>query len=556
METSTVEGLIRDGESLEIEFKSEKKRQLSDRDLYEAVVCLANGQGGVLLIGVEDDNTVTGARTRHGTATEPHKLQAAINNNTIPSVSTVVSVRQVKGKDVVTIEVPRAQSTCATRDGKCLRRVQGVHGPECQPYYPHEHGRRHTRVSGLDFSAQTLDEAAWTDLNPLEFERLRQTIKQKGGDSSLLALDDAELAKALGLVTTRKNELLPTMTGLLLVGREDALKKRMPTHKLALQVLDVHGDVHVNDWLQTPLLRTLEYAEDRFKTLNTEKEAKVGLVRMAVPDYSPDAFREALLNAVQHRDYSILNAVYVQLHPDHLLITSPGGFLEGITLENLLVHEPLPRNGRLSETLRRIGLVETTGRGIDKIFMGQLRYGRAAPDYSRSDSNAVRVMLAGGKISSAFAVFVAEQEKKGPLSLDDLLILDHLRHERRIDSVTAGKLTQKGATTARASLERLAEAGLVEAKGEKRGRVYHLSASLYTKLGQKVAYVRTHGFNRIRQEAMVLDFIKAYGKIARRDAAELCSLSGPQAYRLLDRLVHAGKIRMLGKKRGASYVLV
>lgn len=94
----------------------------------------------------------------------------------------------------------------------------------------------------------------------------------------------------------------------------------------------------------------------------------MGLFRLPVPDYSLVGFREAVNNAVLHRDLTQMQAVYVQWQPDHLLITNPGGFPAGVTLDNLLVHEPKPRNPRLAEAFRRIGLVEQTERGVDKIL--------------------------------------------------------------------------------------------------------------------------------------------------------------------------------------------
>jgi ATP-dependent DNA helicase RecG len=99
--------LIAAGESLTVEFKDESRRSLPDREVYENVVCLANTEGGVLLIGVEDDGFVTGARPRHGNVTEPHRLEAAIRNNTAPPISTRVSIHAVDGKDVVVVEVPQ-----------------------------------------------------------------------------------------------------------------------------------------------------------------------------------------------------------------------------------------------------------------------------------------------------------------------------------------------------------------------------------------------------------------------------------------------------------------
>ena len=67
------------GEQYDVEFKGERRERLNDRDLLEAVVCLANGRGGVLLVGVEDDGTVTGARPRHeASRTDPLRLQAFV----------------------------------------------------------------------------------------------------------------------------------------------------------------------------------------------------------------------------------------------------------------------------------------------------------------------------------------------------------------------------------------------------------------------------------------------------------------------------------------------
>jgi ATP-dependent DNA helicase RecG len=82
MDTAQIEQSISAGETLRVEFKSEQREPLSDRAIYESVVCLANTEGGVVLIGVENDGRISGARPRHGTSTDPYRLQAAIFNNT------------------------------------------------------------------------------------------------------------------------------------------------------------------------------------------------------------------------------------------------------------------------------------------------------------------------------------------------------------------------------------------------------------------------------------------------------------------------------------------
>ena len=106
----------------------------------------------------------------------------------------------------------------------------------------------------------------------------------------------------------------------------------------------------------------------RFRARNGEQELMVGMFRVGVPNYSEPAFREGLANALIHRDYTRLGAVHVQWHEDRLEISSPGGFPEGVRLDNLLVTPPRPRNLLLADSFRRAGLVERTARGIDTIF--------------------------------------------------------------------------------------------------------------------------------------------------------------------------------------------
>jgi ATP-dependent DNA helicase RecG len=550
-----LEALIAAGESLRVEFKSDRQ-QISDGAIHEEVVALANTEGGVLLIGVEDDGTVTGAKPRHGRSTDPPKLQAAVFNNTVPNVNTRISIVRHPQGDVLAIEVDPYPEPCATATGKSVRRTVGGDGkPQTVPYYPRDQRSRRTDMGLLDFSAQVVEAATPEGLDPLEFERLRQTIGRLHGDKTLLQLPDSDLAKALRLVETRPDGgLVPNIAGLLLLGREAALQSLLPTHKFHFQVLDAQGNVKVNDVFCSPLIRLLADVEARFSARNEEREVLVGMFRLPVPDYSPEGFREAVNNAVLHRDYTRLDDVYVQWQADHLLITSPGGLPEGVTLDNLLVHEPKPRNPRLAEAFRRIGLVEQTGRGIDKIYAGQLRYGRPAPDYSRTDRTAVRVVLRGGQPSLQFAAFVHEQDKAGtPLSLDELLVLNSLFFERRIDSQQAGRLTQKGLTEGRAILERLVERGLVEAKGETKGRVYHLSAKLYRAMGKSEDYVRSHGISPIRHEAMVMEYVQAHGRIERKHVMELCGLSGPQAGRLLRKLERSGRLKRQGNPPRWTY---
>ncbi|EQD56299.1 transcriptional regulator, partial [mine drainage metagenome] len=140
------------------------------------------------------------------------------------------------------------------------------------------------------------------------------------------------------------------------------------------------------------------------------------------------------------------------------------------------------------------------------------------------------------------------------LRLDELLLLNALWREGNLDTGNAARLTQKPETDARATLHRLVEAGLIEERGQKKGRTWHLSAATYRLLGDKAAYVRQRGFEPLQQEQMVLQYVEKHGRITRKEAAELCRITGPQAYRLLDRLAQQGLVEREGERgRGVGY---
>jgi len=186
------------GEQYEVEFKSELRRALNDRDLVEAAVCLTNGRGGVLLIGIEDDGTVTGARPRHEAGrTDPFRVQALVANMTQPPISVVVSLAELAGQDVLVVEVPDSPRVVGTTQGTYVRRAIGGDGrPTCVPYHAHEMLAHEVDRGAVDWAAVRVGGASWEDLDPLEFERLRRLAGSSGtgADSVLASLSDREIA--------------------------------------------------------------------------------------------------------------------------------------------------------------------------------------------------------------------------------------------------------------------------------------------------------------------------------------------------------------------------
>lgn len=560
MRPEELQRLIASGETLAVEFKGEERTPLNDRELVESVVCLANRTGtepALLLIGVEDDGRITGARPRHGTSTDNHKLAALIAARTRPGLSVRIKELLPDGKPVLIIEVPVQRQPVSTSDGVYLRRVLGGDArPACVPMDVYAMQSLQSDRGLLDASAQLVAAARWEDLDPLEFERFRRSVRERRGrsDESLLDLSDLELAKALGVVEANGTVRGVRLAALLLFGKEDALHRFLPGHEVAFQLL--RGlDVEVNDFFRWPLLRVMEEVEARIRARNREQELMVGLLRVGVPDYPERALREAVANALIHRDYQRLGAVHFQWHPDRIEIASPGGFPEGVRLDNLLVTAPRPRNPMLADAFKRAGIVERTARGIDTIFYEQLRNGRPVPSYDRSDSTGVVVVIPGGEANLDFVRLLVTEAQDGlVLGLDELLILNALWQERSFTTEDAARLTQKPEPETRATLHRLVEAGLIEERGQKKGRTWHLSAAAYRALGDKAAYVRQRGFEPLQQEQMVLQYVEKHSRITRKETAELCRISGPQAYRLLDRLAEQGLLAREGERgRGVGY---
>lgn len=541
-------------ESFTVEFKSDRKC-LSDKDLVEAVVCLANADGGELWLGVEDDGTPTGL---HAERLQVAGLSGLVAARTSPSLAVTVMPVALGAVNVARIEVPKTHGEVATTGGVYLRRRLKADGqPECVAMLPHDRASRATTFGLVDASAQTVAGAQLNDLDPLERERLRQCVQQFGGDRVLVELDDEALDGALGL-TVRQSDgtRAPTLTGLLLVGKEVALRELVPTHEFAFQVL-AREAVGFNEFRRFPLLKALDWLETNFRPYNPEREIQVGLFRVPVPKVDLGAFREAVANALVHRDYHRLGAVHVRMDDEGLTISNPGGLMEGVTLANLLTTEPRPRNRALADAMKRIGVVERSGRGVDKIYRGMLRFGRPEPDYRRTDASNVVLRLATTDADEAFLKRVIEEEGRrgSALPIDSLIALAALRGLKRLTTDELAIHIQREPAQAKRTLEALVEAGLAQAHGTARGRTYTLAAGVYQAEGEKAAYTRQMGFSDLQHEQMVLSYVRQHGSVRRGDVADLCRLTSIQARDLLRRLKGAGRLRQHGERRTAYYVI-
>ena len=540
-------------ETLSIEFKSDRKC-LSLDDLCKELVAMANTDGGIVCLGVEDDGTVTGVQEQH---TDITQMTGDIQTHTVPALYPNLSLQQWDGFDVLVIEIKSSRQLVMTSKGRYLRRRLKHDGqPEVIPMEPQEIMQRLSFIQAFDPSAMIVASIpANVAFNPLERERLRGMVRTYHGDTTLLNLSDEELDKALDLVKQLDGIYYPTMAGLLLLGHERYIREYIPGNEVLFQVLDGVNVLFNPPAMHDPLLSIFEKVYLLFQSRVTEQEMQIGLFRVPIPNYEPDAFREGFVNALVHRDYFRSGAVQVQLQTKAMFISSPGGFPEGVTPDNILTVAPTPRNRILAEAVKRIGLAERTGRGVDKIYRAMLRSGHEMPDYSDSNSTSVILRLSSAEIDEKFIFMLMSEETRMNelMPIDALIVLATLKNERRVTISELAERIQKHEQDARNTVEWLVELGMVDGIGNGKARRYMLSSKVYALSGKKAAYIRQKGMSTIQEMGMIESHIDEFGTISRQEVLILCRCEKRHANYLLRKMVDQGRIAVIGKGRNTQY---
>ena len=544
--------LVPTKETLTVEFKSDRKKY-SDANLFEDVVAFANTEGGDLYLGIEDDGHITGVHADHA---NPIMLSAYIANNTVPPVSIRAEIIEEEAP-VLKISVPKSSGgIVATASGKILRRrIKMDNTPENVPMYPTEIASRLSDLRLLDYSAMIVLEASISDFDPLEIERLRKIILAYDGDKSLLELSNEELLKALGFTREQNGIDYPTITGLLAIGKSSAIERFVPTNSASFQVLE-GTSVRVNEDYKTPVLASIEKLMSHLEVWNPEQELEIGLFRMPAPEFNTRAIREGIVNAFSHRDYSKMGRVRVAISDEGLTIANPGGFIEGVTIDNLLTAEPHGRNQLLADALKRVGLAEKTGRGIDRIYEGSLIYGRTPPDYSATTSATVTLFIPRCKPDLQLARLIAnEQSRLGrPLPINTLLVLNALKDMPRSDVKQLSSALRLSETMVKTILDKAIDHGLVEAFGGGRGRNYAIAHQLYYDK-KNTGYVLQKDIDQTRYLELITTMAQSNEFISRADVVNLLHVTDAQAYTLLKKLVNQEVLLPVNKGRYAKYRL-
>lgn len=493
----------------------------------EYAICFANAHGGVVLFGV-DDKLVGRATAIHGAqGYDLERWRRDIFDSTRPNLAVEIfelTVPEGTGKLLGVRVAADDSKPYGTASGIFKQRV----GKSCMPLDSAAFNRQSIRTAAVDWSGAFAQDISLMDLDPIEIARGRQTAERLRPQSDIPRLSDTDFLSALGAI--REGKI--THTGLLLFGKESLLSRLCPQHLVQYVWQPSETKVARNDQFRFGLLHTLERIEQIFTSpANPEQELTLGLQKLRIPAYHLDVVREAVLNAVTHRDYPDPGKVLIRQLVDELVITSPGGFMPGITPENILRHEPKSRNNALANAFLKLGLVESSGIGRRRIFVRCLSLGKPIPLYE-SDGHSVTLHVYDKGYDENTARLVARWTDEGrELSLEALMVLAYLRQNAFIDSNAASRLLQRTPAQTREILDHLAlpRTGILERRGHTPAATFHLAKGIAKDLLGKAAYTKTRGLHPIRYAEMVKAYLQDHGSISPKECRELLGLGESQS---------------------------
>ena len=517
-----------------LEFK-EAKNTFEFDDLVCYCAALANEGGGHIILGVSDrrPRRVVGSqafsaleRTKAGLVRELH-LRIDVSELQHPNGR--VLVFHVPSRPLG-VPIP-VKGAYWMRSGEAL-----------VPMTP-DMLRRIFDETGPDFSAEICRPAMLADLDPQAIQAFRERWQRQSGNQALESLSDAQLLTDAELLVNGGI----TYAALILFGTRQTLGRYLAQAEVIFEYRpnEVAGPAAQRVEYRQGFLTFEDDIWQKINLRNDKQYFQSGFFRQDIATFNETAAREAILNAVSHRDYRLQGSVFVRQFPRRLEIVSPGGFPSGIDVDNILWRQA-PRNRRLAEAFARCGLVERAGQGMNRIFEACIKESKPHPDFHDSDNYQVSLTLHGQIQDPQFLRFLEQvgQEQLSVFTTQEFLLLDLVHHDQPIPD------------DLRHYLPKLVELGIIERTGKGRGTHYMLSRRFYSFLGQKGVYTRRRGLDQETNKALLL-------KHSRDNAREgsqldelmqvLPSLSRSQVQYLLKELKTSDLIYFSGQTKAARW---
>lgn len=524
-------------EGTRLEFK-EAKQNFHFEKLVDYCVALANEGGGEIILGVTDRRP----RRIVGTAAfaEPGRTEAGLHDRLSHRIP-VEEMLTPEGR-VLIVHVPARLPGMAWQiEGRYLKRA----GDDLAPLTSAELCAIFSEI-GPDFSAEICPGATLADLAADAIGNFRLRWSKKSRDERRLTWTDEEtLINAELLVDGQV-----TYAALILLGTRVALGRRLAQAEIVFEYRssEASGPAADREEYREGFFLYYDALWNKINLRNDRQSYQDGLFRMEVPTFDEISVREALLNAVSHRDYRLGGSVFVRQFSRRLEIVSPGGLPPGITPENILDQQN-PRNRRLAEALAKCGLIERSGQGMNLIMESAIRQGKPLPNFAGTSEHEVRLILEGLVRSPAFVRFMERlgEETLRSFSTYDFLALDYVHREEPLPEHLKHRLPA------------LIEVGAVESVGRGRGTRYLLSKRLYAELGAKGVHTRKKGLDHDTKKALLEKHLRAQKAIG-APLAELRQVLPADSERavqhLLTEMREEGRVTLQGKRRWARWVIL
>jgi ATP-dependent DNA helicase RecG len=534
MPVELIQSLLNSDEDEHLEFKEAKNNFHFDK-LVKYCAAFANEGGGRMVLGVTD------IKPRRIVGCETFTDLSRTKSGLIERLRLRVDVEEILHPNgrVLVFSVP-------SRPIGMPIQVEGAYwmrgGEDLVPMTP-DRLKHIFDEAGPDFSAEFCPQASISDLDPEAIDVFRKLWQQKSQSQTIASgpaeqlLNDAELI-IQGQIT---------YAALILLGTREALGRHLGQAEIVFEYRsnELPGPAAERREFRQGFLPVLNILWPLINLRNDMQHFQQGLFVWDVPTFNERAVREALLNAVSHRDYRNSGSVFIRQYSRRIEIVSPGGFPEGINQTNILWQQN-PRNRRIAEALGKCGLVERSGQGIDLIFRECIRQSKPMPDFSHTDSHSVWLTLSGEIQDQEFLRFLEEigRERIADFTTNDFLALNHVHCDQPIPD------------NLKPRIELLLEQGIIESVGRGRGRRLFLSRRFYHHLGKSGVYTRKRGLDRETNKALLLKHIEDNSKDgSRMDSLRqvLPALGRSQIQVLLRELVKHGLIHVHGATRAALW---
>ena len=432
-------------ESERIEYKS----QMTD-DIYKEVIAFANTDGGAIYLGIDDKGNLIGIDNVDETYT---RLTNGIRDAIAPDVT--MFVRYVlKDNKVIQIEVSEGSY---------------------KPYYLKSKGIKPTGVY-VRQGASSVQASS---------EQIRQMIKESDGDTyedtrSLeqdLTFHAAEIAfERYGVeFSAQKYRALGIMQNGIYTNLALLLSDQCHhTTKIAVFKDELCTEFRDSKEFGGSVFKQFEDSVNYLALCNKTASTIKGVVRTDRQDYPEEAIREALLNALVHRDYSFSGSIIINVNDSKMEFISLGGLLPGLTTEDIRLGVSQPRNKKLAEVFHRLRLIESYGTGIRRIFK-LYENCPVQPDIEVT-ANAFKIVLPNMNADGAANESAPVTADKAAAAVTPQMqtVIDYLAEYGEMTDEDLQELLNVKKTRAYLLIRKMNENGLIEIVGRGAGKKYKL----------------------------------------------------------------------------------